>query len=78
MTPPTMIVDQVTLFEPYAFVVGQKIRIVSGPRRGDWEVVHLTDRQVTLRCPVSGRQFEWDRFCYQAGVKTNEQWPRRD
>ncbi|MFZ5762029.1 MAG: hypothetical protein ACOY8P_03775 [Thermodesulfobacteriota bacterium] len=73
-----MIVDQVILFEPYPFVVGQKIRVVSGPRRGDWEVIGLTERKVTLRCPVSGREFEWDRFCYLAGSKEHEEWPRRD
>ena len=73
-----MIVDQVLLFEPYPFAIGQKIRIVSGPRRGDWEVIGLTDRKVRLRCPVSGREFEWDRFCYLSGSKENEEWPRHD
>ena len=73
-----MIVDNVILFEPYPFSVGQKIRITSGPRRGDWEVTGLSDRKVTLRCPISGREFEWDRFCYLAGGKKNEEWPRRD
>jgi hypothetical protein len=56
--------DTVTFFEPYPFVEGQKIRIEGGPRAGDWLVVALTERQVTLPCPISGREFEWDRFCY--------------
>lgn len=55
---------QVALFTPYPFTVGQKIRITGGPRRGDWEVVEINDQKVKLRCPVSGREFTWDRFCY--------------
>ena len=73
-----MIVDQVILFEPYPFAMGQKIRITSGHRSGDWEVVGLSDRKVTLRCPVSGREFQWDRFCYLSGSKANEEWPRHE
>jgi hypothetical protein len=45
--------------------VGQKIKIDGGKRSGDWQVVGLTDAKVRLRCPVSGREFEWARFCYQ-------------
>ncbi len=56
--------EQVALFTPYPFTVGQKIRITGGPRRGDWEVVEINDHKVKLRCPVSGREFTWDRFCY--------------
>lgn len=54
----------IPLFSPYPFSPGQKIRITDGPRQGDWEVVTVDERKVTLRCPVSGRQFNWDRFCY--------------
>ncbi|MBT8339357.1 MAG: hypothetical protein KJP07_05030 [Desulfatitalea sp.] len=65
----------VTLFEPFAFETGQKIRITSGKRRGDWEVVGVTEGKVSLRCPISGRQFEWDRFCYVTEERKNEIWP---
>ena len=41
-------------FRPYPLQVGQKIFIDGGPRRGDWEVVGLSDRKVKLRCPFSG------------------------
>ena len=27
-------------------------------------MVGLSDRKVKLRCPFSGREVEWDRFCY--------------
>ena len=65
----------VAIFQPYPFSVGQKIRIVGGNRAGDWEVVALGERKLTLRCPISGREFEWDRFCYLAEERHNEAWP---
>ena len=68
----------VTLFEPYPFYEGQKINITAGPRRGDWEVVGVTDKKVTLRCPVSLRVFEWDRFCYAVEQRAEFEWPRKD
>jgi len=70
--------DRVTLFSPYPFAVGEKIFIRSGPRAGDWEVIGITERKVKLRCPVSGTEVEWDRFCYFAEKKDGEPWPHRD
>ena len=66
----------VTIFEPYPFKTGQKIHIADGPRRGDWEVIGLSDHKVTLRCPVSLREFTWDRFCYVVGESEEQIWPR--
>lgn len=65
----------VTIFEPYPFSVGQKIRINGGKRGGDWEVIGTTEAKVTLRCPISGRQFEWDRFCYLVEERKDDVWP---
>ena len=65
----------VTIFRPYAFQVGQKIYIEDGPRRGDWEVVGLSERKVKLRCPLSGREVEWDRFCYFVEETNDSPWP---
>ena len=65
----------VTIFEPYPFRVGQKIRINGGKRNGDWEVADINDAKVTLRCPISGRQFEWARFCYLVEERKGERWP---
>jgi hypothetical protein len=56
----------VTVFRPYPFQTGQKIRIEEGPRGGDWDVVGVSEHKVTLRCPISLREFTWDRFCYFA------------
>ncbi len=68
----------VTLFEPYPFKVGQKIRIEGGKRKGDWEVIGISDAKVMLRCPISHREFEWSRFCYQVEERSNETWPAHD
>ncbi len=67
--------QNVTIFEPYPFVVGQKIRIEGSRRKGDWEVIDISEQKVTLRCPVSHKEFSWDRFCYVVEEKDNEQWP---
>jgi hypothetical protein len=64
----------VTVFKPYPFKQGQKIRIEGSRRSGDWEVVDLSDTQVTLRCPISKKQVNWDRFCYFIEDK-NMKWP---
>ncbi len=68
---------RVTIFRPYPLQVGQKITIADGPRRGDWEIAAVSDRKVTVRCPISARQFEWDRFCYLVEERQNEPWPHR-
>jgi hypothetical protein len=60
-----MAMDKVVTFRPYPFRVGEKIHIEDGPRRGDWEVVGVSEQKVKLRCPVSHREFEWARFCYR-------------
>ncbi|MFC1875812.1 hypothetical protein ACFL2E_00850 [Thermodesulfobacteriota bacterium] len=68
----------VTVFRPYDFALGQKIHIASGPRRGDWKVVGMTDRKVKLQCPISLKTFEWNRFCYFAEERKGAEWPRKD
>ena len=73
-----MVKNTVTIFEPYPFSVGQKIRIEGGPRNGDWEVLSVTEKKVKLRCPVSFREFEWDRFCYFVEDRNNVTWPQED
>ncbi|MBM4430349.1 MAG: hypothetical protein FJ026_08405 [Chloroflexi bacterium] len=69
--------SQVVVFRPYPFEVGQKIHIDGGPRGGDWEVIGVGERKVQLRCPVSQRQVEWDRFAYFVEERQAE-WPRLD
>ena len=55
--------ERVTFFRLYPCAPGQKIHIEDGPRQGDWIVAAVDARKMTLRCPVSGREFVWDRFC---------------
>ena len=73
-----MATESVTIFKTYPFRVGQKIYIEDGPRHGDWEVVGISDRKVKLRCPISRREFEWNRFCYLKEESTNSPWPHPD
>jgi len=48
------------------------------PRRGDWEVMDVTERKLMLRCPISNREVEWNRFCYFVEEADNSAWPHRD
>ena len=68
----------VVIFKPYPFEVGQKINIEGGTRNGDWEVIGVGDRKVKLRCPVSLREFEWNRFCYFIEERLGIAWPKTD
>ncbi len=72
-----MVTNNVSIFKPFPFEDGQKIRIEGGPRQGDWLVIGTTERKIRLRCPVSGREVEWDRFCYYTENRENEEWPER-
>jgi hypothetical protein len=68
---------KVLIFRPYPLQVGQKIFIESGPRRGDWEVLALGNQKVKLRCPLTQREVEWDRFCYLVEER-HDIWPHPD
>jgi hypothetical protein len=67
----------VVVFRSYPFEVGQKLHIEGGSRNGDWEVIGVSDRKVKLRCPVSLREFEWNRFCYFMEERTGVVWPKK-
>lgn len=66
----------VVIFRPYPFKVGEKLHIDGGPRKGDWEVINVSDRKVKLRCPVSSREFDWNRFCYFVEERLEVEWPK--
>jgi len=68
---------KVAVFRQYPFEPGQKIHIADGPRKGDWQVVDATPRSLKLRCPISGREFDWKPFCYLAEEIEGE-WPSED
>ncbi len=70
--------ERVGIFRPYPFEVGKKIYIDGGPRKGDWEVIGVSDRKVKLRCPISKREFEWNRFCYLVEESDTSPWPHPD
>ncbi len=57
------------------FQVGQKIRIEGSKRGGDWEVTAIAEHKVTLRCPISNKEFTWNLFCYFAEEKNDSAWP---
>mgnify|MGYP006918515524 FL=1 len=65
----------VVVFKSYAFKVGEKLNIEDGPRKGDWEVIGISEHKVKLRCPVSFREFEWRRFCYFVEERKGAIWP---
>lgn len=67
----------VAVFKPYPFSVGQKIRIENSRRAGDWEVAAISEHTVTLRCPISKKEFEWKKFCYLLDEETNSSWPQK-
>lgn len=66
----------VTVFQPYPFKVGQKIRIENSRRAGDWEIAAIGEHTVTLRCPISKKEFEWAQFCYLIDKEENAAWPK--
>ncbi len=66
---------KVTIFKPYPFQVGQKIRIEGSTREGDWEIADVTGRKVTLHCPLSNKEYTWDLFCYFTEEKDDTPWP---
>ena len=56
--------DTIVFFKRYPFTPGQKLHIEDGPRKGDWLVTGVDEKKVSLRCPVSGVEVSWNRFCY--------------
>lgn len=40
-------------------------------------MIGLSEAKVRLRCPISGGEVEWDRFCYLAETREQE-WPMLD
>jgi hypothetical protein len=68
----------VIIFRPFSFTVGDKIHIDGGPRSGDWEVIGVSSRKVKFRCPVSFREFEWNRFCYFVEERSGVVWPQEE
>ncbi len=64
----------VTIFKPYPFQKGQKIHIKGSRRSGDWEVIDLSESEVTLQCPISKKEYKWPIFCYNVEDQKMK-WP---
>ena len=69
--------DTVLILRPYPVRVGQKIFIDSGPRRGDWEIIGVGDRMMRLRCPISHKEIDCERFCYVVTEAAGISWPHQ-
>ena len=69
--------EKVLFFKQYPFTPGQKIHIQDGPRKGDWLVIGVDKKKVKLRCPVSGTEVSWNRFCYFSEERKAE-FPSQD
>jgi hypothetical protein len=67
----------IIIFQVYPFRAGQKIHIEGGSRHGDWEVIAVSERKVKLRCPISNREYEWDRFCFFIEERPAAEWPQK-
>lgn len=68
----------VLAFKQYSFTVGDKIRIEDGRRKGDWEVAAIEEHKVVLRCPISKKEFSWNKFCYSVEKEEGVDWPQVD
>lgn len=69
--------EKVLFFKRFPLQAGHKINIEDGPRKGDWVVLAVNDKKVTLQCPVSGHKVEWGRFCYFVEER-EAQWPAEE
>ncbi len=69
--------DSVLILRPYPVRVGQKITIEAGPRRGDWEIIGVGERKLRLRCPISHKELDCDRFCYVVTEAAGIPWPHQ-
>ncbi len=69
--------EKVLILRPYPVRVGQKIYIEAGPRHGDWQIIEVGDRKIRLRCPISYKEIECDRFCYVV-TEAEGTWPHQD
>jgi len=69
---------RVIVFKPYPLRVGDRIFIQGGPWAGDWEIIAVGERKIRLRCPVSHKEIERERFFYLVEERDQEIWPQRN
>jgi hypothetical protein len=66
---------RVIFFKPYPAEVGDSITIQGGPIGGDWEIIEVGERKIRLRCPISQKELEKDRFLFYVEERDDEPWP---
>ncbi|NIA19627.1 MAG: hypothetical protein GWP07_04225 [Xanthomonadaceae bacterium] len=49
------------VFSQYSFTVGQRIIRQRGDKMEDWDVIQVTDDEVTVKCPFHGDVLTWKR-----------------
>ncbi|MBN2332955.1 MAG: hypothetical protein JXO49_02480 [Deltaproteobacteria bacterium] len=49
------------VFTPYPFTVGQRIVRQRNGKNEDWDVIAVTDEEVTVKCPFHGNVLTWKR-----------------
>jgi hypothetical protein len=64
-------------FRPQAIQAGQKIHILEGPRRGDWQVIEVGERKMKLKCPISFKEIEVEHFLTFVEERTDVPWPQK-
>ncbi len=62
--------DQATVFEPYPFRVGERILRRRQGKLEDWDVIAVTDKEVTVKCPFHGMELTWKRSSFWYGGET--------
>jgi len=50
-----------TIFEPYPFRVGERIKRRRKGKLEDWDVIAVSDDEVTVKCPFHGMELTWKR-----------------
>ncbi|MEJ2225837.1 MAG: hypothetical protein P8X49_11965, partial [Syntrophobacterales bacterium] len=49
--------------------------IQGGPWGGDWEIIEVGERKIRLKCPISHKEIEKDRFFFFMEERDQEPWP---
>lgn len=52
------------VFKKYPFAVGQRIIRQRGDKMEDWDVIKVTDDEVTVKCPFHGDVLTWKRKAF--------------
>ena len=68
---------KVIVFREYPFAAGDKIHVADGCRHGDLLVIGVGERKIQLRCPVSGREVEWERTFGFTEERGQAEWPEK-